>query len=338
MSNGNGIFIVAELTDNASTSHIMELVTPAKTIAQQSGQPITGVILSDGNAPSQDLASQFAEFGISNVIQVSHPTLNTFKPQLFAKTLTHLIQSKNPAVVLLSATTRAKDYAPRVALAVDGGLLSNLNEVSWANGQLQGVKGCLAESMLATVAVKPNATVQLATIKPKAYEKPATSSAGASATVETFAPNLDALTAGTQLVSVASADTGKIKLEDAEIIVSGGRGLQSADNFVLVENLAASLGAAVGASRAIVDAGWRPHSEQVGQTGKTVSPKVYVAIGISGAIQHLVGMRTSQTIIAINRDAEAPIFKVADFGIVGDALTITPKLTEAINQARLATV
>ena len=155
---------------------------------------------------------------------------------------------------------------------------------------------------------------------------------GKSAAVEPLAVDFDAAASRAKVLRVAAAGAGKVDLTEAEVIVSGGRGMKGPEHFRLIEDLAAALGASVGASRAVVDAGWRPHSEQVGQTGKTVSPKLYVAVGISGAIQHLTGMTSSRCIVAINKDAEAPIFKVADYGIVGDLFEVLPALTEAVGK------
>lgn len=329
MTTGNGVFIVTEAIINTAgspdASAYLSLISPAKTIADALGQSVTLVTL--GSAAG--IADAFAKRGVASAIEVNNDSFSTFSPTVFSGALSQLITDKQPSVVLFLASTLVGDYVPRVAVKTEAGLLSGLSSVSVESGQLHGVKGCLAESMLATVAIDASAAVQFATIKPKAYDIPAITDDAATASVENFSASVAADNSLTQ-VSVEQPEQGLIKLEDADIIVSGGRGLQAAENFALVETLAKKLNAGVGASRAIVDAGWRPHSEQIGQTGKTVNPNTYIAVGISGAIQHLVGMRTSRTIIAINRDAEAPIFKVADFGIVGDALEIIPKLNEAI--------
>lgn len=221
-----------------------------------------------------------------------------------------------------------------MAIRVNGGLVSLANQVRWnEQKQLEATKACYAEAVFASVACQGNGP-QMAIIRGKAYDAPA-SQAGKTAAIEVATPNLSSVQPRTKLVSVVKPEVKGKKLEEAEVVVSGGRGLKGPENFHIVEELADVMGAAVGASRAVVDAGWRPHSEQVGQTGKTVNPKVYVALGIHGAIQHLVGMNNSQHIIAINNNPDAPIFTIADFGVVGDALQIGPLLTKALKERNL---
>ncbi len=327
----NGIWIIAEASEGRCTEPAQELLTIANKLSEKSGEPVSAVILSGSSDETSALETTLGQLGAKTIFSVKHDLLAEYQSQLYSQALSDLIQAKKPNIVLFSGTPTATDYAPRVAIRTGGGLMSNVTELTLGDdGILEGVKSCLAESML--VSYQTNKTrPQMATVRGKSYEKgqPDTSQ---TATIEPITPELSADLAKSKLLEVQPSDMSKKKLEDADIIVSGGRGLQSAEQFILVENLASQLGAAVGASRAVVDAGWRPHAEQVGQTGKTVSPKVYFALGISGAIQHLVGMRTSDTIIAINRDAEAPIFKTADFGIVGDVFEVVPALVEALQK------
>jgi electron transfer flavoprotein alpha subunit len=223
-----------------------------------------------------------------------------------------------------------------VAIRTQAGLASGAVDLALNDQKvLEATKTCYAEALLCSVA-SAQARPQMATVRGRVFSKPEPTP-GRTAALEVLTPALTPDLARTKLVSVEKPEVkGDKKLEEAEIVVSGGRGLKGPENFHLVEELAATLGAAVGASRAVVDAGWRPHSEQVGQTGKTVSPKLYIALGIHGAIQHLVGMNSSQVIVAINSNPDAPIFKVADFGVVGDALQIAPLLTQALKEQNLA--
>jgi electron transfer flavoprotein alpha subunit len=334
MSDFQGVWVVAELLpDGALNDTSQELMTPARRLGDKLGQPVTGVIL----AGSQDTAQAenlFAQLGANQVIVVKANQLTDYQVEYYTAALSNLINERKPNIVLLGASSTTADFVPRVAIRTKGGLITNaidldLNE----QGTVEVTRSCYAESLLSSVTTK--VSPQLITVKKKAFPKPV-ANGNCAANVETVSPDLGAVQPRVKLVNVQQAESkGAKKLEDAEVIVSGGRGLKGPENFHLVEELAAALGGAVGASRAVVDAGWRPHSEQVGQTGKTVSPKVYVALGISGAIQHLVGMSTSQIIIAINRDENAPIFKMADFGIVGDATEIVPELIRTIKDQQL---
>jgi electron transfer flavoprotein alpha subunit len=218
-----------------------------------------------------------------------------------------------------------KDLAPRVAARVGAGLVSDVVKLGVDGGRLKARRPMYAGKAFATV--EWTGEPQMATLRPNVFPL---SPPEAARKFETVTPSVDVANQRAKVVKVEATASGKIELTEAQIIVSGGRGLKGPENFKLVEELAAALGAAVGASRAIVDAGWVDHHFQVGQTGKTVSPSLYIAAGISGAIQHLAGMSSSKVIVAINKDPDAPIFKVADYGIVGDVFEILPRLTEAV--------
>jgi electron transfer flavoprotein alpha subunit len=335
MSEFQGVWVVAELTaDGQLNETSQELMTPARRLGDKLGQPVTGVILA-GNRDTSALESQFGQLGANQVIVVKADQLSEYQGEFYTAALSQLINARKPNVVLMGTSSTTADYAPRVAIRTNAGLISNALDLDLNDqGQVEATRSIYAESLLSSVV--SNARPQIISVKKKAFPKPVPNGAHG-ASVESFSPDLSSVQARTRLVNVQQAESkGAKKLEEADIIVSGGRGLKGPENFHLVEELAGALGAAVGASRAVVDAGWRPHAEQVGQTGKTVSPKVYFALGISGAIQHLVGMNTSQVIIAINRDENAPIFKYADFGIVGDALEIVPELTRTIKEQNLA--
>lgn len=335
MSEFQGVWIVAELTADGQLSETsQELMTPARRMGDKLGQPVTGVIVA-GNTDTSAAESLLGQLGANNVIAVKHDQLTAYQAETYTAALAPLVSERRPQIILLGTSANTADFAPRLAIRTGAGLVSNAIDLDInAEGAVEATRSIYAESLLSSVVAK--ARPQMITVKKKAFPKPMPNG-GHTAAVETIAPDLSSLQARTRLVNVAQAESkGMKKLEEADIIVSGGRGLKGPENFHLVEELAATLGGAVGASRAVVDAGWRPHSEQVGQTGKTVSPKVYFALGISGAIQHQVGMNTSQTIIAINRDENAPIFKMADFGIIGDATEIVPELTRTIKEQNLA--
>ncbi len=335
MSEFQGVWVVAELTaDGQLTETSQELLTPARRLGDKLGQPVTGILICGGQV-CQDAQRILGQLGANQVICLNHERLAEYNVDAYTAALSTLIQERKPNVVLAGVSSNAVDYLPRVAVRCGGSLITQASDLDLnAQGKVEVTRACYAEGLLSSVSAK--VFPQLITVKKKAFPKPVPNES-ATPNVESVTADLSAVPDRVKLVSVEPSEAkGAKKLEEAEIIVSGGRGLKESSNFQVVEALAEALGAAVGASRAVVDAGWRPHSEQVGQTGKTVSPKVYFALGISGAIQHLVGMNTSQLIIAINRDENAPIFKTADFGIVGDALTIVPELTRVIKQQNLS--
>jgi electron transfer flavoprotein alpha subunit len=334
MSDFQGVWVVAELTPEGQLNETsQELLTPARRLGDKLGQPVTGVIFG-GSKNTSAAEAQFGQLGANQVIVLKGDALSEYQVEAYTAALSEAINQKKPNIVLLGSTTTTADFVPRVAIRTKGGLITNAGDLDLnASGAVEVTRSCFAESLLSSVTA--SARPQLITVKKKAFPKPV-ADGGHSAAVEAITPDVSGVQNRVKLVSMQQGESkGSKKLEEADIIVSGGRGLKGPENFHLVEDLAAALGGAVGASRAVVDAGWRPHSEQVGQTGKTVSPKVYFALGISGAIQHLVGMSTSQIIIAINRDENAPIFKTADFGIVGDTTEIVPELIRTIKEQNL---
>jgi electron transfer flavoprotein alpha subunit len=334
MSEFHGVWVIAEL---AAEGHLaetsQELMTAARRLADKLNQPLTGIILS-GEQNTEQAQTQFGQFGANQVLSVKSAALSQYQVETYTAALAGIITERKPSIVLMAASSDTADYAPRLAIRTKGGLITNAIDLDLnSEGLVEVTRSCYAEFLLSRV----TATIypQLISVKKKAFPKPV-ANGNAVAVLETINLELESVSQRVKLVDVQQIGSkGAKKLEDADVIVSGGRGLKGPENFHLVEELAGALGGAVGASRAVVDAGWRPHAEQVGQTGKTVSPKVYVALGISGAIQHLVGMNTSQIIIAINRDENAPIFKSADFGIVGDAVEIVPELLRTIKEQNL---
>ncbi len=330
-ANYSGLWVVAEI--NASgmpTEGTLEALAAASSL----NQDITAITLSAPNQDTSPLEAELAHHGAHQVISLKHELLENYQVEAYSKALSDLINERHPSMILISASTTSKDYAPRVAAKTRSGMASDCVSLAMgADNTLTVTRYIYGANMLAEVTFPRRP--QLVLLRPKAFTK-TQPDASKTASVETVTPNLSADMAHTRLVKVekAEAKAGK-NLQDAEVIVSGGRGLKGPENFHLVESLAQALGGAVGATRAVVDAGWRPHAEQVGQTGKTVSPQLYVALGISGAIQHQVGMNSSKIIVAINKDPDAPIFEIADFGIVGDVFEIVPALTQALKSLKV---
>ncbi len=273
--------------------------------------------------------SSLARFGAASVAVGEHEALADFSPDGYAAALADKVRQDGYAAVVLSASTFARDFAPRVAALLDVPLATDVTAVEVADGRLRVEKPVYSGKAFAQVDME--ASPALVSIRPNAFV--ATESPG-EGTVSVYSPTVDPSTSRVRLIERRKAAGGAaaVDVAEASVVVSGGRGMKDASQWHLLEALRDALGTgvALGASRAVVDAGWRPHGEQVGQTGKTVAPKLYIAVGISGAIQHLAGMRTAKTIVAINRDADAPIFQVADYGIVGDLFEVLPRLTAEI--------
>lgn len=295
-----------------------EAITAAASMSE--GGSIHGVVLNGTDAALQ----QAGAYGLSSCTSVTVD--GGFSNQKAAAAITKVAKETGATVVLMSATATGKDVAPRVSIQLEAGLLPDCVALSREGDSIHAVRPVYAGK--ARVTVRSTTPVTVATLRPNVFT--ARKGADAPVTVSTMSMQFDAA----QRVSVVTSyakNEGSLDVLEADIVVSGGRGLKGPEHFHLVEDLAKALGAAVGASRAVVDAGWRPHREQVGQTGKTVSPSMYVACGISGAVQHLAGMSTSKIIVAINKDKDAPIFTVADYGIVGDVFEVMPKLIQKIS-------
>ena len=290
--------------------------------ARATGREVVAVVAREG---AETAAAALGRFGATRAVCLVGA--KSYSPDATARDLAKIVGEQKAEVFLAAATASGKDLAPRVAAHLDSTLLSDCTGLETKDGKLQVTRPWLAGKALATLS--STAPVLCATTRPNAF---AVAEIQGTAEVLTVPASADGKAV---VVSVAPKAGGKLDVKEAPIVVSGGRGLKGPEHFHLIEELAAAFGnAATGASRAVVDAGWRPHAEQVGQTGKTVAPKLYVAVGISGAIQHLAGMRTSKVIVAINKDADAPIFKVADYGLVGDAFEILPALTAAVREIR----
>lgn len=319
------ILVIAEQRDGDLKKVTFEILGQAKELAAQLGGQAAAVVLGTGVT---DTAGLLARHGASKVYVGDAPALSAYSPDGWATVIANLARRTEPAVILAPATSFGKDLVPRVAAKLDAGVASDVTGLRISDGRLLITRPIYAGKAIATVRV--NTDPQMATVRSNTFPVPEPDPAAVAdvealdvAGYEAMAIARDVITAGGEKLDVA----------EANIIVSGGRGMGGPEEYGVLEKLAAVLpGAAVGASRASVDAGWRPHADQVGQTGKTVSPSLYIACGISGAVQHLAGMKTSKYIVAINKDAEAPIFKVADYGIVADLFDVVPKITEEVEK------
>jgi electron transfer flavoprotein alpha subunit len=296
-------------------------------------QEVAAVLI--GNQVEHLSAALFAS-GADKVYLVEGPEYSHYSTDAYTTTLTDLIHSYKPSVVLLGATNDGRDLGPRVACRVQTGLTADCTGlgIDEKTGLVAWTRPALGGNIMATILCKDHRP-QMGTVRPKVFKKPEPD-ASRSGEIIRVASKVKADDIRTKLIDVIQVCTASCNLEEAEIIVSGGRGMCKPENFAMIEELADVLGGAVGASRAAVDAGWKQALHQVGQTGKTVGPKIYFAVGISGAIQHLAGMSSSDIIIAINKDADAPIFKMADYGIVGDAMEVLPILIAEFKKIKQA--
>jgi electron transfer flavoprotein alpha subunit len=319
------ILTFAEQRDGKLRRASLETVSEARRLAGPLAASVTTVVIGPG---SEALAAELTAQGADRVVVFDDPAFGSYATESYARALAQATSEAKPSVVLVPFTAMGKDLAPRVAAKMGAGLASDCVALEVKDGRLVARRPMYAGKAYATVewAGEP----QMATLRPNVFPL---GPKDAGRPVDMVRGASDASTRA-KVTGVSATSQGKIQLSEAQIIVSGGRGLKGPENFHLVESLAEALGAAVGASRAIVDAGWVDHQLQVGQTGRTVSPLLYVACGISGAIQHLAGMSSSKYIVAINKDKDAPIFKVADYGIVGDLFEVLPRLTEAAKAHR----
>jgi electron transfer flavoprotein alpha subunit len=310
------ILTTALQKDGKLISASFELIEAAKLL----GGDLYTVIMAEQAEP---LASELASRGGGKVLAVSHPSLRYFNDEVYANILSELISKYSPDLVLGPATFYGKALFGRLAAQIGGPMTSDVSNLSVEDGQVVVTRSHYGGSVVSKVTVNSDRPF-FVTLRPKIYPE----SKDGTGEVITETVNAAAMQPRTVVKEIKVESTGAVSLTEADIIVSAGRGLKGPENLSMIKELADALKAAFGASRAIVDAGWIPYSHQVGQTGKTVNPKLYVAVGISGAIQHLVGMRTSKTIVAVNKDKDAPIFNIANYGIVGDAFEIVPALTK----------
>ncbi|MDD3013889.1 MAG: electron transfer flavoprotein subunit alpha/FixB family protein [Candidatus Gastranaerophilales bacterium] len=332
-----GIWVVAERTQSNKLAGVsLELIGAAKQLSSQLGEEEVCAILLADNDDANPMIKQLSEAGASKVYLIQNDCLKDYSTELYTKAICDAVEMKKPSIVLIGATTTGRDFAPRVSSRLNTGLTADCTELGInEKGLLAATRPTFGGSLMATILCQKTRP-QMATVRPKVLPKPEPDTSN-TAQVEKLDIQLDASIAKTKILDCQSlCETLCARIDEADIIVAGGRGMKNAENFKILEDLAKALGGAVGASRAAVDAGWRGHCDQVGQTGKTVSPKLYIACGISGAIQHLAGMNSSDVIIAINKDSEAPIFGIATYGIVGDLFEIVPALTESIKNKQLS--
>jgi electron transfer flavoprotein alpha subunit len=303
-----------------------EVVAAARVLADALGGTVDAIVL---GAPGVDASgANLADAGADRVLVATDAGFANYSPDGYAATIAAQARAGDCVAVVLAATAAGRDLGPRLAVLLDAPLAMDVTAVGVDGGRITAARPVYAGKAIQQIVLESSPA--LVAIRPNTFQF---GSAGKAGAVESVAAV--PTTARTVVKEVKAAEQGRMDVAEAPVVVAGGRGLKGPEGFVILEDLARAFGnAAVGASRAVVDAGWRPHGEQVGQTGKTVSPQLYIAVGISGAIQHLAGMRTAKVIVAINKDKDAPIFKVADYGIVGDAFEIVPKLTEEVRKAR----
>jgi electron transfer flavoprotein alpha subunit len=301
-----------------------ECVAAGRSISSRTGGKC--IALKAGPAGGTD-EGKLAWYGAEKVLTVGDESLARYSPELLLQVLTAAVGETSPAVVIFGATSLGKDLAPRLSTKLGVGIAPDCTHLAWDEGKLVATRPIYAGK--AVIKLRMNGVPAVVSVRPKAFAA-GEPDENASCEITPLVVTLDKSAAKYDLKEIQQSGGAAVDLTEADIIVSGGRGMKAAENFKLIEELADALGGVVGASRAVVDADWRPHSEQVGQTGKVVSPTLYIACGISGAIQHVAGMRSSKTIVAINKDKEAPIFSLADYGVVGDTLEVLPVMIEKI--------
>jgi len=322
-----GVWVVAEERDGEIRKITYEVVSEGRRLADALGQEVTAILLGSG---IKEKAADLGQYGADKVLVADDPRLDPYTTDAYVSVISEVVKANEPAVLLMGASVQGKDLSGRLSTRLDVGMAQDCTAFEIRDGNLVATRPIYAGKAYATVTFE-NSWPQMATARPNVM--PVNEPDGSkSAEVIEASFTLDDGALKTKVVDVIRDASGKVDLTEAERIVSGGRGMKGPENYEILEKLADLLGGTVGASRAAVDAGWRPQTDQVGQTGKVVSPNLYVACGISGAIQHLAGMGTSKVIVAINKDPDAPIFQKADYGVVGDLFDIVPALTEAVKK------
>ena len=313
-----GVLVFTEIKDGKLKKASREALSIGRKLAEAAGGDLVAF------ASDAAVAEEAGRYGAKKVYVAAIPAYTT---EAYTAAVAQVVKDVQPAVLLFAGTSNGRDLAPRVGARLDAGVASDVDRLEWTDGKLRARRPVYSGKAFATVEV--SSTPAIATTRPNAFGVEETGG-GAAEVVNVTADATDRV----KVVDTKVPESGEMSIAEADIIVSGGRGLKEADNFKYVRDLAHAIGGAVGASRAVVDAGWIDHQHQVGQTGRVVSPNLYIAAGVSGAIQHLAGMSSSKHIVAINKDPEAPIFRIADLGIVGDLFTILPALTEEVKKAK----
>ena len=339
-----GVYVFAQQVDNEISSIALELIGKGKDLAKDLDTTVTAVLVGSG---VKGLADELGEYGADRVIVIDDPELKDYRTEPYTHALASVIETYKPDIFLIGATAIGRDLGPRVCARIHTGLTADCTQLDIGDfpltpmpgkeqkhNQLLMTRPAFGGNTIATIAC-PDFRPQMATVRPGVMQK-LPREAGRKAEVIEFNPGFVPNDKDVEIMDVVKAVSNVADIMDAKILVSGGRGVGSPENFKILEDLAEAIGGTVSCSRAVVDAGWKPKDLQVGQTGKTVRPHVYFAIGISGAIQHVAGMEESDIIIAINKDESAPIFDVADYGVVGDLNKIVPLLTQKIKEAKAA--
>ncbi len=341
-----GVYVFAEQVDGNLSGIAFELLGKANVLAKDLGTDVTAVVIGSG---IKDLAAPLAEYGADKVIVIDDPELNDYRTEPYTHALASAINEFKPEIMLVGATPIGRDLGPRVSARVATGLTADCTQLDIGDFPLNPIPGkedqqkhnqllmtrpAFGGNTIATIAC-PDNRPQMATVRPGVMQRQERVP-GAKAEVIEFNPGFTPNNKYVEILEIVKSVNEAVDIMDAKVLVSGGRGVGSPENFQLLRDLADALGGEVACSRAVVDAGWMPKDMQVGQTGKTVRPQIYVACGISGAIQHLAGMEESDLIIAINKDETAPIFDAADYGLVGDLFKIVPELTEAVKAYKAA--
>ncbi|MFI5236459.1 MAG: electron transfer flavoprotein subunit alpha/FixB family protein [Ignavibacteriales bacterium] len=318
------ILAVLEQREGTLKRSAFEVIHVAAKLAKDLNTSADAVVVGD----SISNLNEIAKFGINKITHLKNSLLSNYSPSAYTDVINNLSKEIGCDILILSNTSQGRDLAPRLSVRINAACVIDCTQINISGNDIICRRPIYAGK--AFVDVKILSENKIITIRPNVFKAQASESSGAAEIIvkEITSPDLR-----DKVIEFKKAE-GKLDVAESDIIVSGGRGLKGPENFHLIEKLAEALGGAVGASRAVVDAGWRPHNEQVGQTGKTVSPSLYVACGISGAIQHLAGMSSSKYIVAINKDKDAPIFKIADYGISGDIFEIIPALTEEIKKVK----